>query len=426
MDIKKTQPKSSEIELKIEISQAEYQPYLEKAAIKMSQSSKIEGFRPGKAPFALVKQRFGEMAIYQEALDEIVSHFFYHAVMQEKLNTIAQPKIELEKLAPGNPIIFKATVALMPTVKLGDYKSIKLSKKEVKIEEKQVEKVINDLRKMRAKETLVNREAKMGDRVEVDFEVSLDKVVIEGGQGKKYPLVLGEGSMIPGFEEQLAGLKANEEKNFQLKFPENYQNKMVAGKHCDFKVKMLSVFELELPEADDAWSKTLGAESAVDLKTKIKANLQQEEEFHEEQKLEMAMLTKIVEQTEFSEIPEILIESEAGRMVHEFADSIAQQGLEFNAYLENIKKAEKDLQADFKPKALERVKTSLVIKEIADSEKIEVTNAEMLKETEKILTQVKGNPEAEENITGEGYQHYLTTVIRNRKVIEMLKKEIIK
>ncbi len=423
MQINKIQNKPSELELTIELSQAEYQPFLIKAAARLSQTSKIEGFRPGKAPYDLVKQRVGEMAIYQEALDDIVGHFYFQAVTQEKLNVIAQPKIEIDKLAPGNPLVFKATVALMPTVKLKNYQSIKLSKKEVKVAEVEVGKVIEDLRKVRAKEILVERAAKAGDRTEVDFEVSLDKVVIEGGQGKKYPLVIGDQAMIPGFEDQLIGLSKEEEKKFQLKFPEGYQNKMVAGKICDFKVKLSAVYQRDLPELTDEWAKELGAASLEDLRAKIKKNLEDEQKFHEEQRLEMELLTKLTEQTEFSGIPEVLIEAEANRMVHEFGDSISQQGLDFSDYLNNIKKSEQTLVAEFRPKALERVKTSLVIREIAEIEKIEASQEELQDETFKILEQIKGNREAEENIKGEGYQHYLRTVVRNRKVIERLKQE---
>lgn len=426
MQIQKSQPKPSEVELTIEVSPSEYQPFLGKAATRISQTTKIEGFRPGKAPYDIVKQRAGEMNIYQEALDDIVSHFYYQAIVQEKLNTVGQPKIEIEKLAPNNPIVFKAVSALMPTVKLGDYKKIKVQKKPVEISESEVEKVIDDLKKMGVKEALVERAAQKGDRVEVDFEVSLDKVMIDGGMGKKYPLVIGDNTMIPGFEEQLIGLKAGEEKTFSLKFPENYQNKMVAGKLCEFKVKLLSVFNRELPQATDEWSKGLGAENVQDLRLKIRNNLLDEQKFHEEQRVEIELLNQITAKTEFSEIPEVLIQSEAHRMVHEFESSISEQGLKFADYLLNIKKSEHDLEQDFHPKAEERVKTSLVLKEIAETEKIEATPEDLQKETEKILEQVKGNAEAEENIKGEGYRHYLTTVIRNRKVIEMLKKETIK
>jgi len=425
MQLAKTPLEKSQIALTIEIRPEEYQSFLEKAASRLSQTNKIDGFRPGKAPYDIIRQRFGEMKIYEEALDDIITYFYFQAVSQEKLNTVSQPKIDLEKFAPGNPIIFKATTALMPEVKLGNYKGLKVKKAEIKIENQEVDKVIQDIRKMQAKELLTESPAQKNDRAEIDFEVSLDKVVIDGGQGKKYPLIIGDGFMIPGFEEQLLGLKKDEEKTFQLKFPDEYQNKMVAGKFCDFRVKILSVFKRELPELSDEWAKSMGAENIEDLRTKIKKNLTDEKMFHEEQRVELEMLNKIVGQTEFSEIPDVLIDNETHRMVHEFEDSIEQQGLKFEEYLKNIKKEKKDLENDFKDKALERVKTSLVIREIADKEKIEATDEEIKKETERILEQIRDNQQAQSNVWSEGYQEYLRTVVRNRKVIAMLKTLIL-
>ena len=220
-------------------------------------------------------------------------------------------------------------------------------------------------------------------------------------------------------------MKKDEEKTFQLKFHTEYQNKMTAGKLCDFKVQVLSVFNRELPELTDEWSKGIGAENVTDLKSKIKENLENEKKFHEDQRVEIEMLNKVVEQTEFSEIPDVLIHSETHRMLHEFEDSISHQGLKFDDYLKNIKKERKDLEDEFKPKAIERVKTSLIIKEIADAEKIEASDKEIQEETEKILTQVKDNQEAQNNIKSEGYQQYLKTVVRNRKVVELLKSQCI-
>lgn len=426
MNHQKNQIKDSEVELIIEVSPNEAMPFLGKAAVRLSQTSKIEGFRPGHAPYNVIKQRVGEMGIYKEALDDIISHYYFQAVTLEKLQTIGSPKIEVEKIAPENPIIFKATVALMPQIVLGNYRAIKVKRNEIKISDNQVAKMLDDLKKMQAKETLVDREAKIGDFVEADFEVSMNNIVIEGGTGRKYPLVLGEGALIPGFEEQLAGLKKDQEKHFQLKFPEEYQNKMVAGKLCDFKVKIISVFERILPEVNDDWAKTLGASNVADLKAKIRKNLKNEEVFHEEQRAEIEMLNKIIEQTKFSEIPDLLIENEAHRMAREFEDSISNQGIAFVDYLKGLNKEKNDLIKEFKPKALERVKASLVIKEIAEKEKIEISEHELKEETEKILKQAAGNKEAEENIISEGYQSYLRTIVRNRKVIEMLKAEVIK
>ncbi|MBT3690505.1 trigger factor [bacterium] len=425
MNVEKKELDKSQIELNIEVSLDELKPFLEKGAISLSTKNKIEGFRPGKAPFDIVKQRLGEMAIYQEALDSVVSHFYFEAVKQEKIDTIGQPKIDIEKVAPGNPIIFKAQVALTPKVTLGDYKSVKVKMAKVEVDAKAIEKVIDDLKKMQAKEVISLEPIKKGDKVEVDFNVSLDKVAVDGGQGKKYPLIVGDNVMLPGFEDNLIGMNKNEEKKFQLKFPEEYQNKMVAGKLCDFEVKVLEVFKRELPEANDEWAKTVGAKDIKDLNEKIKSNLEQEKKFQEEQRVEIEILTAIVKKTEYSEIPEVLIHNETHRMLHEFEDGITKQGIPFDEYLKNIKKERKDLENEFKDKAEERVKTSLVIKEMSDKEKFTASDEELKKETDRILETVKDNKEAQDSIQSNGYQEYLRTIIKNKKVVEMLKKECI-
>jgi len=426
MQVSKKDLSKAEQELIIEVNSDELKPFLLKAARRLSQNMKIEGFRPGMAPYEIVKQRAGEMAIYSEAVEDVVSHFYFLAVTKENLNTVGQPKIEIEKMAPGNPVSFKAVVSIMPEDKLGDYKKTEVKKTEVKVEDKDVDKTLDDLRRMQVKEVLVDRPAKMGDRVEVDFEVSLDKVVIEGGRGQKYPMVLGQGQMIPGFEEQIVEMKNNEEKTFQLKFPEKYQNKMVAGKQCDFKIKLLAVYQQDLPQLTDDWAKGLGAESVTDLKSKIRKNLTDEKQSYEDQRTETELLKKIVANCEFSEIPQNLTESETHRMFHEFADSITAQGIVMADYLKSLNKTAEEIQTSFRPKAEERVKTSIVIKEIGDIEKIEVTDEELNKETESILLQVKGNPEAEANIKTAGYRQYLKTIVRNKKVLDLLKQECIK
>jgi trigger factor len=424
MNLQKNQTKPSEVELKIEINFTEYQPYLDKAAKRLSDNLKIEGFRPGKAPFFVVEQKVGLMKIYEEALDDVISFFYWQAVVREKLDTVGQPKIDLEKLAPGNPIVFKATAALMPEVKLADYKSVKVKRNEVKIEDQELERAIQDLRKMQVKETLEDKAVETGDRVEVDFTVSLDRVVIENGVGKKYPLVIGSNNMIPGFEKEIISLKANQEKEFELTFPKEYQDKMVAGKKCEFKVKVLAVYKQELPEVNDEWAKAFGAKDLADLKGNISKNYLIEKKNHEEQRVEMELLSKVTTKSEFTEIPEFLIENEAHRMVHEFGDSISYQGINFDDYLKSIKKDHEELEKEFRPKAEERVRTSLVIKQIAEQEKIEVTELEVEAEVNRIVSQLDSE-EAKNNTKSDGYKQYVRNVIRNQKVIEMLKKQCI-
>ncbi|MBU1037153.1 trigger factor [Patescibacteria group bacterium] len=424
MQFQKNQLKESEIQFTIEITPQEYQPFLEKAAKKLSKEIKIEGFRPGNAPYSVVKQEVGEMKIYEAALEELITHFYWQVVTQEKVNTVGQPKIEIEKLAPGNPLVFKTTTALMPQVKLANYKSVKVKKKQVNIEEKEIAKTIENLRKMQAKETLEDKFIEKGDRTEIDFTVSLNKVVIEHGVGKKYSVVIGDNFMIPGFEDQLLGMKKDKEKEFQLTFPQNYQDKMVAGKNCDFKVKVLAVYKRQLPQVDDEWAKTLGSNNLADLKERIKKNLEDERKFQEEQRTEIEMLQEIVKLCEFSEIPEILIDNEVQRMLYEFEDNISHQGLKFEDYLLSIKKERKDLENEFRPKAKERVQTSLVIREIAETENVSVSEEEVNQEIEKIINQLP-DEEAKKNTRSAGYKQYVSNILRNQKVIEKLKKECI-
>lgn len=418
----------SQIEITIEVSPEEMKPFLEKAAIKLSKEAKIEGFRPGKAPYEIVKQKVGEMNIIQEALDDIISKTYHDTLEQNKLVTIGQPKIDIEKLAPGNPLVYKATAAILPKVKIGDWKNIKLSRQPIKIDNKKEEKVIADIQKMRAKETLIERSAKQGDKLEIDFEVFRDKVPIENGNQKKYPITIGEGRFIPGFEEQLVGMKAGDEKEFELKFPEEYHAKNMAGKPALFKVKCNSVFEVEMPKLDDEFIKAVSggqAQNLEALKKSIRDNLEQEEKTKQEQRLEIEMLDKIVEISEFEDIPDVLIENELHKMMHELEAGISQQGFKFEDYLKTLKKTKEDLEKEFKPQAKKRVKTAIISREIYQEQKIEVRPDEVEKEVEMIMKNYPSNPEVAKQLESETYKDYLKNVIGNRKVIDFLKKEII-
>ena len=171
----------SQIEIIVEISPEEIQPYLIKSAQRIAKEIKIEGFRPGKAPYEIIKQKVGEMGIWQESINDVISATYYQVLKEQKIITIGQPKIDIEKLAPGNEFIYKATTAVLPNVKIGDYKKIKIKKEELKITDEQVNKVLEDIRKMQATEKLVARELKIGDRAEINFDVFIDKVPIERG-----------------------------------------------------------------------------------------------------------------------------------------------------------------------------------------------------------------------------------------------------
>jgi len=279
MKVDKKDLGKSQVELSIEVPLEEFDEHLKKAATRLGQKSTIPGFRPGKAPYEKIKAKVGEMNIYQEALSDIINHSFFQAVTQEKLITIGEPDIKIEKLAPGNPVVYIATVMLLPKVTLGNWQEKEIKTTEVKISQEDTNKTMDELKRMRAKEVLVDRVAQMGDKVVMDFEVSMNKVVLEGGVSYKHPLVLGEGRMVPGFEEKLVGAKAGDELEFDLTFPENYYQASLAKKEAHFKIKVLEVFERTLPELNDELAKEFEGKVKV-VKMDVDANSKRAQKYN--------------------------------------------------------------------------------------------------------------------------------------------------
>mgnify|MGYP001370505762 CR=1 FL=1 len=424
-DIKKLP--QSEVVITVELSPEELKPFLEKAAAQISQQVKIDGFRPGKAPYDMVVKKVGEAAILEEALDSIVSKTYYQAIVDNQLTTIGQPKIEVEKLAPGNALIYKATAPVLPSVELGDWKKIKLARKKIEIKSEQVDKVIADIKKLRSKEKIVERPAKTGDRLEIDFDVLRDNVAIENGKQAKYPITIGEGRFIPGFEEQLIGLKAGDTKEFELVFPEKYYQKDLAGQKATFQVKCNAVYEVELPEIDDEFAKTVSGgqyKTAAELTSGIKDNLGEEEKNKEEQRLEVQLLDQLVQLSKFDELPEILLVTETERMIHEIEHTIAGQGVSLEDYLKSLNKTLDQIKQEFRPQAEQRVKSAILAREIFQSQKLSVEEKDIDQEIDELLKRYPANPEAKKQFMAESYREYLRNMLGNRKVIEFLKKEI--
>jgi trigger factor len=413
-------------ELIIELSSDELKPYLEKAVFNISKTTKISGFRQGKAPFDIVKKQVGEMTIYQEASHLAIRGTLFKALKEKNVEFIGEPKIDIEKLAPNNPFVYKATVSLLPKVEIGDYQKIKIKKKEIKVAEEDINKVLKNFQNNLAKEALKDGEIVNGDRVEIDFEASLDKVVLEGGKEKNYPLVIGSGQMIPGFEDKLIGLKKDQTKEFTLQFPEKYHSKQLAGKLTDFKIKINNVYQRTLPELNNDFAKQVGqVQTLEELKTKIKESLKQEKQHKESQKTEQEMLNEIIKISQFDEIPDILIDNESKKMISELKQSIEFNGLEFDKYLTSINKTVADLKNEFTDQALERVKAALIIRTIAKKLDIKVSPEEIKKHLNHLLQHQKISDEQKANLESEEYRQYLKNIILNQKTLTALKKELI-
>lgn len=417
-------PKSQK-ELTIELSQEEMAPHVKWAAEQLSKASSIEGFRPGKAPFDVVQKKFGDMKLLEVAADKVVKQTFFQALKEKELETVGPPKISIQKMAPNNSFAYTAIVSILPGIKVADWKKMKLERKPKQVTEKDVEKIINDLRKMQAKEVIVERAAGKADKLVVDMDILLDKVPVEGGQSKNYSIYLDEDFYLPGLAEKLLGSRQGDVLEFQHDFPETFYNKVLAGKKADFKVNVKAVYERTLAELNDEMAKSLGQKTATDLQRVIKENLEMEAAQKEEQRVEIEMLQNIVKGTEFGEVPEVLIDEEKQKMFAELKQSLEQQGIGFEDYLKNLKKSEEDIAKDFTKGAEERAKTALALRQIAKEEKILVSPDDLKKELERVKEMYKENEHIDERLADPEIQNFIASSLLNRQVLHVLKDTIL-
>jgi len=434
MNVSRKDLPKKQIELLFELTSEDLKPFVETAAQEISVEKKIKGFRPGKAPYNLVVNEVGELVIYQRAANLAITKTYFDYIEEQNLEVIDQPSIDILKLAPGNPFEYKATVSLLPQIEFCDFTKISIAKlPEIKVDTKEVDKTLEDLRRMRSKQVLTDAAAKKGDMIDIDFDTYVDNVPIEHGSAKKHNIIIGEGYMIPGFEDNLIGLKKGEAKEFELTFPKEYHEKSLANKKASFKIKVNEVYDVQLPTLDDEFAKGLGLKDFEALKKQILANIEREKQTKAEQKQELDIINALIEKSKFEDIPEVLVNQEAHKMVHELEDNIARQGMDFKHYLEHIKKTEADLKLDFVPDAIKRVKTALFMRAYAKQENIEATDKEVHEELDRTLAGYKLNPNyaneiarIEENLKTENAYHYFANLIVNRKTMRKLKEMLVK
>lgn len=414
------------LEFSFEIPAEEIKNDLNNAARAISQNTKIDGFRPGKASYNAVKGRVGEMAIYEKALSGIVRRNFVAAVRKEKIRTYGEPKINVTQLAPGNTITFTAEVALVPNItSMEDFRKIKIKRKQIKIDDKKVDEAIDVISKMQTKEIRVTREVKEGDKIVVDMNLSLAGVPIEGGQAKDHGIYLNEENYyVPGIKEQVLGMKEGKTKEFKLRFPKDHFQKNIAGNEVEFKVTMKEIYELEHPTIDDEFAKSVGQDSLQQLRDVMKENIRKEEEKKEMQRAELEMLETLEKKSRFEDIPELILNTEVNRMLEELQNDLEHRGMKFEDYLMSIKKTEGELKLEFTTQAIKRVKSALIIREISEQEDIEIDDSEILEEQQKLINQYSDNAEAQKKIRSEDYIDYIRTNLKNRKVMDLLKETI--
>lgn len=420
---KKDLPKS-QIELTVELSAEEFAGYIEKGAQKVAQEVKIEGFRPGKVPYEILKQKIGEMTILEEAAHIAIQKTIDTAVEQNTIGqqAIGQPQVNVTKLAPGNPLEYKVIVSVLPSVALGKYKELKIKEEKAVVAEAELEKSLRDLREMRAAEKIVDRGIENGDKAVVDAHMFLDKVQLEDGHHHGLAVIIGKDYLVPGFDEKLLGAKKGEERKFSLPYPAEHYQKNIAGKMVDFVVKISEVYDRQLPELDDKFAEFFRLKSLEELKKNLRESLAHEKEHKLELKAEAEMLSKIVGDTKFGDLPDQLVESETRNMLSELEQSVIRQGGKFEDYLAHLKKTREELMLEMTPNAVKRAKSALVIREIAIIEKIAPTDADVVNKTAELKERYVGQADILKVLDEPGYASYLRNILTNEQVIAKLKE----
>ncbi|CAC6980797.1 trigger factor [Staphylococcus aureus] len=394
---------------------------LDQAFKKVVKQINVPGFRKGKVPRPIFEQRFGVEALYQDAIDILLPDAYGEAIDETDIKPVAQPEVSVTQIEKGKDFIFEATVTVEPEVKLGDYKGLEIEKQETELSDDELQEAIDHslghLAEMVVKEDGVVENA---DTVNIDFSGSVDGEEFEGGQAEGYDLEIGSGSFIPGFEEQLEGMKVDEEKDVVVTFPEEYHAEELAGKEATFKTKVNEIKFKEVPELTDEIANELDAEANTvdEYKENLRKRLAEQKATDAENVEKEEAITKATDNTTI-DIPEAMVNTELDRMVSEFAQRIQQQGLDLQTYFQISGQDETQLREQMKDDAEQRVKTNLTLTAIAEAEKIEATDEDIDKELEKMSKQFNISVEDIKNTLGN------TDIIKNdvriQKVIDLLR-----
>ena len=376
----------SRVALTIEANAAEFEAAVNKAYLKMRGRIMVPGFRKGKAPRRLIESMYGAEVFYEEAINLAYPGLFDEAAQQEKLDTVGYPEVELLS-ADKNGFSFKATVAVKPEVKLGKYKGLTAPKDTVKVTEKDIDGELQPYIQRATRMVDVDRKAKKGDTVNIDFEGFMDGKAFDGGKGQGHDLELGSGSFIPGFEDQLVGVKAGAEKDVVVTFPADYGAEELAGKEATFKVKVNAVKEKSVPALDDEFAKDVSEfETLAELRKDLGDKLTQRRERQARNAFEEALLDQVTENMT-ADIPDAMVELRAERMLEDYSQRITSQGIPFEQYLAMTGLTVDILKMQAMEGALRQVKTDLALGAITEAEKIEITEKEIDAECERLAEQ---------------------------------------
>ena len=376
--------------LTIEVSAEDLDKAMQNAYQKAKGKIAIPGFRKGKAPRKMIEQMYGKGIFLEDAANALIPEHYSKALEECDLEIVSQPEIDVVQAEPGKAFIFTAEVAVKPEVTLGDYKGLEVPKSEVEVTDEDVDAEIKKEQEKNSRTvTVEERGAENGDITTIDFEGFVDGVAFEGGKGTDYPLTLGSGSFIPGFEDQLVGAKAGDHVEVNVTFPEEYQAAELAGKAAVFQCDVKKVEAKELPELDDDFAQDVSEfDTLAEYKEDIKKNLTDKKEKEARAAKENAAVDKAIENAQM-EIPDAMVDTQVRQMINDFASRMQSQGLTMEQYFQFTGMTVEKMQDEMKPQALKRIQTRLVLEKIAEVENIQPTEEEVNEEISKMAEMYK-------------------------------------
>ena len=394
---------NQQVTLTIEVEAAEVNKAVEQACKRLANRVSIPGFRKGKAPRMIVERHVGKDAVLQEAFDIVAPKALSKAFDEQKIDPVTRPSVDIETLEEGKDLVFKATVTPRPEVKLGDYKGLNVPKNEVNITDEDVEKQLKTFQDRQGKlvDAPEGAEVKDGDFTTLDFKGFVDGEAFDGGEGKDYPLQIGSNSFIPGFEDQLVGAKIGEERDVNVKFPEEYHAKELAGKDATFKCTIRSIKTKELPAIDDELAKKVSKFETLDeLKADIRKNLEENAERTAENDQKSAAIEMATNNITV-DIPAVMIDNRVTAMIQEMAMRLEQQGMKLEQYLQYADTDIAKLREQYRETAEKNVKTDLMLEEVAKAEDIKVEAKDLDEEVAAMAAAYGATPQQVQKIIKE-------------------------
>lgn len=408
--------------LSLEVPQAEVAKAVDRAYHKLADKVNIPGFRKGKVPRKVLEMRLGKAALMDEAFELLATPAYTKALEEQNIEPVSRPEIEVVTFEEDKPLVFKATVIAKPEIELGEYKGLKVAKPAVTVGEEEVNKQLENLRNRNAKMVVVEDAAlAKGDFAIIDFEGFIDGAPFKGGDGKGYPLEIGSGSFIPGFEDQLLGAKAGEEREVKVDFPADYFASELAGKTAEFKVKVNDVKRKELPAIDDEFVKEVSEfDSVEELKADIENKLKQTAEDKADREFRTNAIKAAVDNCTV-DIPAVMVETEIDNMLREMDINLQNRGMSLAKYLEATKTEPAALRANYREAAVESVKTDLMLEAIAKAENVEATPEDLEQEVAAMAASYRAPvEEVRKIILSEGRLDSLARSVIRRKAAQLV------